>query len=107
MLKKCTFFQKVLFSIYILKEKLLQTDFNRFQPSIIVTKSSILDISEVQDPTLIADAFALQNWILINFKSMFPSNRNQLINLKDKEDELLLCDGTTLISSSLTKQLYS
>ena len=76
---------------------------NGVQPLTIVTRSSILAVAVVRDLTLITDRFASQNWILVNLEPIFPSYRDQSINLNSKDDDWLICVGNTLISNSLAK----
>lgn len=76
---------------------------NGAQPLTIVTRSSILAVAVVRDLTLITDMFASQNWILVNLEPIFPSYRDQSINLNSKDDDWLICVGNTLISNSLAK----
>ena len=76
---------------------------NGVQPLTIVTRSSILAVAVVRDLTLIKDMFASQNWILVNLEPIFPSYRDQSINLNSKDDDWLICVGNTLISNSLAK----
>ena len=73
--------------------KLFVTIFNDFQPLQIVTKSSILDVAGVLDPTTITDIFISQSLILINFKPICASSRNRSIDSNGKEDDQVLCDG--------------
>ena len=56
--------------------------FNSFYFLIIATKSSVLDVAGVLDPTLITVIFGLHNWILINLKLVLASYRNRWLSLK-------------------------
>ena len=65
-------------------ELFLNTIFDSFYSVTIVTNSSMLDVAGVIDPTLSTGIFALQRWILINMKAVFPSYRNRSISSNDK-----------------------
>ena len=64
--------------------------FDSFHFWIIFTKSSILNVTGVLDPTLITDIFASHSWIFINLKPILVTHRNRSINSNDKEDSWFL-----------------
>ena len=53
------------------KMDLFKTIFDSFYYLAIVGKSSILDVADADDPTLMAGIFALQKWIN-QFEANFP-----------------------------------
>ena len=62
------------------------TIFDNFHYLTILTKTSILGVADVLNPTLITDIFASQSWTLISLNSIFPLFRNRFINFNGKED---------------------
>ena len=62
------------------------TIFDNFHYLTIFTKTSILGVADVLNPTLITDIFASQSWTLISLNSIFPLFRNRFINFNRKED---------------------
>ena len=76
------------------KMELFKTIFDSFYSVTIATKSSILDVAGILDPTPITGIFAKDRWILINLKTIFPSYRNRSVNSNGKEDDCLLWEGT-------------
>ena len=61
------------------------TIFDTFHYLTIFTKTSILGVADVLNPTLITDIFASRSWTLISLKSIFPLFRNRLINFNGEE----------------------
>ena len=70
--------------------ELFGTIFNSFHFLIITKKNSILEVADVLDLNLIADAFPVRSWILINLKPILAPYRNRLINSNGKEDRWLM-----------------